>query len=247
MAVAATSLTSGTDAVDNTSFSTASVSPTANRLVLIAITNSSISPGGNVDPTGVSGAGLTFTKVASIAESGQYGNVTLWRALSASPSSGAITITFASTTENCSWSVIEFSGIDTGGTNGSAAIVQAVTAENTSSATPSATLAAFGSANNATYGAFGCDNFTGGGRTCTAGTGFTEYHDVYIDESSFGGGTFTEFRADNDTSVDCTWSASNAWNGVIAVEIKDAGAASGGGPLVRGNLVNGLLVGSLAG
>jgi hypothetical protein len=170
--------------------------------------------------TSVTGNGLTWVEVAKVGvalNSGSNYNaqLSLYRAMGASPSAGAITINVGFNCVSCAWSLIEFSGIDTSGTNGSGAIVQSVT--NTASTVTSitGTLSAFSSAGNATYGAFGASDSGGVPRTFTAGTGYTEIHDT---GSTFSA-VFTEFRSDNDTTVDATASASTNI-GVIAVEIK---------------------------
>jgi hypothetical protein len=115
--------------------------------------------------------------------------------------------------------VIEFSGIDTSGTDGSGAVVQSVTNSGTPLSSLTVTLAAFGSVDNATYGTFSTNgNVTG----WTPGSGFTLIHEQAnaTDGPSFA----TEFRADNDTSVDATQPGSGDMGG-IAVEIKAASAA----------------------
>ena len=122
--ITATHLDSGSSTTDGTSFSTVnSISPSANRLVLAFIATGDTS-GAGAAPTGVSGAGLTFTNVGGQQQGSGNQRVDIFRAMSASPSSGALTITYAATTENCGWVIVEFDGVDTSGTNGSGAIVQ---------------------------------------------------------------------------------------------------------------------------
>ena len=208
MAIAASLLIASGLATAATSFTTASISPTANKLILLAVGSANVAS--NNAPT-VTGAGMTWTQVATSIDSATRRRVTLFRALSASPGSGALTIDFAGTTHNnCQWSVIEFSGIDTGGTNGANAIVQSVTNTSTGGTSATVTLAAFGAAGNATFGALRQANGTG----ISPGSGFAELH-----ETVFTGTLESEFRNDNDTSVDWTWSGSSIWN-ALAVEIK---------------------------
>lgn len=122
--ITATHLDSGSSTTDGTSFSTVdSISPGANRLVLAFIATGDTS-GAGAAPTGVSGAGLTFTHVGGQQQGSGNQRVDIFRAMSASPSSGALSITYAATTENCGWVIVEFDGVDTSGTNGSGAIVQ---------------------------------------------------------------------------------------------------------------------------
>ncbi len=220
-AVTKTDLTSGASHIVASSATTASITPGANRLVLakIASNRGASIP---VAPT-LSGNGLTWVQIATevVGINQTTRRITLFRAMGASPSSGAVTIDFAGEVQDdCNWSIAEFDSVDTSGTNGSGAIVQLVTspADNQSSLT--VTLAAFGSANNATFGAFSVNT---GGDTLTVGTGFTAIHDM--DDMWGGLHSKTEWRADNDTTVDMSSSVTPRWAG-IAVEIKAAGAAA---------------------
>ncbi|HEX2174074.1 MAG TPA: hypothetical protein VHL09_16705 [Dehalococcoidia bacterium] len=122
--ITATHLDSGSSTTDGTSFNTVdSISPGANRLVLAFVATGDTS-GAGAAPTGVSGAGLTFTRVGGQQQGSGNQRVDIFRAMSASPSSGPLTISYAATTENCGWVIAEFDGVDTSGTNGSGAIVQ---------------------------------------------------------------------------------------------------------------------------
>jgi len=221
MPVTISALTSDIDSTNATVYTTASVTPTANRLVLILIHCRS-DEATQADPTSVAGNGLTWVKVNSVKyKVGVNEDRSIWvyRALGASPSAGSIVITFPTTKFDCHWSVVEFADVDTGGTNGSVAVVQSVTNAGAGT-TPSVTLAAFGSVDNATYGAFGAGNATV--NLFAAGAGFAEIHEVNGQSSSI----MSEWRNDNDTSVNATISVSIAWGG-IAIEIKYAVAAAG--------------------
>ena len=215
MAITEANLTSAADTTDATSWTTASITPTTNRLVLAAICNSrATSP---TLPT-LSGCGLTWVQVATVAYVSDTRRLTLFRALGASPTSGALTIDFAGVTQSAAgWVISEYDGIDTSGTDGSAAIVQSVTDNSGAGVgtTASATLAAFGAAENATFGMFNVNNASG----FTAGSGFAEGGDVNV---SGLGSLMAEWRNDNDTSVDATMTSGN-W-GAIAAEIKAAPA-----------------------
>ncbi len=221
MAVVATNLTTGSDGDGNSTAVTASISPTANNLILISI---SLRNGSSINPSvsSISGNGLTWVKVNSVVfdtASTSRRTVETWRALGASPSSGAITITATENETDITWSVDQFSGIDTSGTNGSGAIVQSATNKDEANTASSltVTLAAFGSTDNATFGAFATANDTDGH---VAGSGFA------IVGSASGPGTnglstATEFKNSNDTSVDMSLTSGVQFGG-IAIEIKAA-------------------------
>jgi hypothetical protein len=215
-------LTSGTTETNGSSQATASVTPTANRLILAVCANRSTS--GDAAVTTATGNGLTWVSIATLIF-GESGNnrvrLTIFRSMGASPSAGAITFDAGGTTqETWGWSITEFAGIDTGGTNGSAAVVQSATQQETSSVTTSTvTLAAFGSANNATFGVIGRNK---NNESFTPGSGFTEIHDLTTASESLG--VATEWRNDNDTTVDGSW-ASSVKAGGVAIEIKAVVAA----------------------
>lgn len=223
MAINATALTSDSDGTTGSSATTASVAPGANRLQLLHV---HAHPAGGPAYATVTGCGLTWESVDQHNYDVSGGDTQmLYRAMGASPSSGALTIDFGTGNDQLEicWSLAECDGVDTSGTNGSGAVVQAVKASGSSTA-PAATLAAFGDAANATYGAV-----VGGsaGWPLAGGSGFTELHN--FQGPTVGLLTLSEFRADNDTSVDASAGASTTW-GVIAVELK--AAATGPAPRI---------------
>lgn len=224
MAVAATNLTSKfSDNGSFTSIVTASISPSANNLILASVT-SRRGDGANPSVPSLSGNGLTWVQVATIiwdTTSASRRTLTVFRAMGSSPSAGALTASWGAEvqTDICI-SVTQYSGVDTSGTNGSGAIVQSATnKDETGTATSlTITLGAFGSVNNATFGALADGN--GASETASAGTGFTmkgSAQCVVSDALS----VYDEFRSDNDTTVNFTWTTGiNA--GGIACEIKAA-------------------------
>lgn len=112
------------------STTTASWTPVANRLNLIAVVTSHAT---NAQTCTLSGNGLTWVSIATIQYSSNARRITLFRALGASPSAGVTTITIAgSSNSDVGWSIWDFTDVDTSGTNGSGAIVQSVTGAATS-------------------------------------------------------------------------------------------------------------------
>jgi len=225
MAITQSPLTTGGSFTDLNEHTSASVSPTANRLVLLAVVSSpTVDVPDPPSPT-VVGNGLTWDKILDVNFSPEtsnfLSNIALFRAMGASPSAGGIVMTWPTTQTGASWAVSEFDGIDTSGTNGSGAIVQSASNTGTTETSLTVTLSAFGSANNATYGTFGSE--ASGSRTFTPGSGFTEIHDQ---AGGFKQCVQTEWRADNDTTVDVTISAAARGIAGIAIEIKAASGAS---------------------
>lgn len=174
--VTGTNLTSGGTSGALASAVTSSITPTTNNLVLLAVSirNGSIQP---TTPT-VTGCGLTWVAVnhSDFKIVGSRRSIFLFRALGTA-SAGAVTITFGETETDAAWTVDQLANVPTGGTSGSAAVLQSASAADTSG-TASAlapTLSYFDSNRNATYAVFGTD----GVDTPTAGTGFTvEAHAV---------------------------------------------------------------------
>mgnify|MGYP007031186217 CR=1 FL=1 len=208
-------LVANSSSTDASNYTTASISPGANRLILAAVA-STFSSLPNA-PT-LSGNGLTWVQIATITfntVATPLSRLTVFRALGAAPTTGAVTIAFAGQVQlNCLWGIAEFTNVDTSGTNGSGAVVQSATNRGNAATNLSVTLAAFASFSNATYGAFSTDL----NEAVSSGLGFSSLSD---------GGTSTptqrrktEWRNENDTLVDATATNPADWGG-IAIEIRN--------------------------
>ena len=214
------SLASGTDAA---SYTTASITPTANALQLLSVTNSK---GTASDVPTVTGCGLTWVEVgASFAWSagGFNWRLTVFRALGASPTTGQLTIDFAGATQTgirYIWQ--EYTGTDTSGTNGSGAVVQTATAPASppaASTSLTVTLAAFGDATN--NAAFICAGHQANEVSAEEG-GYTELGDVATSVPV--GALAAAWKLAEDLSPSYSWvTSSNA--GARAIEVKAAGGA----------------------
>jgi len=217
VAVTAANLTTVAGGVQATSYTTASTSPGANKLELLWVY--SIAATAPNIPT-ITWNSATWAQIDTQLDSSGLRRITLFRSLTASPSSGTGTIGFAGQTQQgACWSYVEYTGIDTSGTNGSGAIVQSAKNASAGNATSlTVTLAAFGSASNATAGGFGIPLNTAS--QPTVGSGFTATGQA--NQGSTNTSIGSEFNAGNDTTVDMTsGAASIPWVG-IAVEIKVA-------------------------
>lgn len=223
MAITATNLTFGGDTDGNSTATTSSVSPSSNKLQLLTVSSRT---GITTDPNQptVTGNSLTWVAINTIVydtTGSSRRRETLFRALGASPSTGAISIDFGGQNQtNVIWNLDEASGMDTSGTNGSGAIVQSATNKDESGAASSltVTLGAFGSTANVAYGSFSTDTTT----TYTAGTGFSILKQL---QSSTDMSTASEINTANDTSVDINFDSAGGVGG-IAVEIKAAATTS---------------------
>jgi hypothetical protein len=225
MAITLYSLTSGT--ANASSGTTASIVSTGNRLQLMSVHGAFSSSPGASQTLSITDSETTWALVNT---QGTYIDATnywlfsyLYRAMPASTTaSRTISITSAGNTfAELSWSIEEFDSVDTTGTYGSGAIVQSAVAQVSFGGTLSitATLAAFGSTNNATFGMVGGGYYSA--VTYTEGSGFTRGN---FQHSTNYTSILTEFKNTNDTTVD--FSINNSQHlAAIAVEIKYAAAA----------------------
>lgn len=199
--ITATLLTNGASESNTAVYSTASISPGSDKLLLAMVNGLRLA----VDLDGApscAGLGLTWVEVGTVAY--RHGELAPDRtrmsifAAFGSGSTGAVTFTFPETQARATFAVIEFSNtvqsID--------AVIQLVISAQVTTATPSATLAAFADSANATFGAAGFS--LPGPTTGLPGTGFAELSDQRVGNE--GTGLHTQFRDDNDTTVDLTWS-----------------------------------------
>lgn len=206
---------------------TASVSPSGEVLIFIQCGDANLD-----DVTGVSGCSLTWSQVLANTSNWGGGNYRefVWKGVGTA-TTGAITVTFDTNPGTVTYQVCDVTGHNTAGM-----VVQSASATGTST-TPSVTLSAFSDAGNATIG-WCCAANTGAG-AISVGTGFS-----LLDEevrASFAVACVTEWRADNDTTVDATINASKTWY-MHGFEIAVATATDPEGSLIHGKLLNGGLL-----
>ncbi len=184
-----------------------------NQLCLAVITSRVAA----ADPNHPTMVGWTEVTSVNYDNSGSQKRLTVLRFLGSS-SGGTQTIDFAGQIQSdIVWIIDTFRGADTSGTNGSGAIVQIVSNTNVSPATTlSATLSAFRSTINATYGAIAVGNL---GVVVTPGAGFIKVADG--ESATNGIHATSEFNASNDTTVAFACNVSGEL-GLIAIEINAA-------------------------
>lgn len=220
-----------TDAVSNPfgghAATTAAFTPSVNKLQLLKLwVQTSFA-----DPTPLTVStttGLTWVQVANVVLTGNYNQTYVYRAMKPSGlSSGTVNFTFTGFIDVFQWSIDEFDGVDTSGTDGSGSVVQSATGSDASiNLFADATLAAFGSANNGTYMGGGAYDGSGLLSGFTATGGFTNINAV-VQSSKWGDATY--WRADNSTACRLTpTDASGApRTTVVSLEIKAAAAVEG--------------------
>lgn len=202
MAIAFTNLTSGYDNSEDTTADTASISPTSGSVLFIALYHCSGTNPASA-PSSVAGQGtLTLSNVTvheseTYSQGNPYNRMLLYTATH-NAGTGAIRFTFPEANYAAHWSVDEATGANT-----TTPVVQSNASQGDdggSAAAPATTLSAFGSASNGTYAAAAHTDSVGTGSS--PGTGFAELVD--FPGNAFGIRLMTEWRADNDTSPDCT-------------------------------------------
>lgn len=216
----------GAQTVDTGSFAP------SNDFLVLALLQSAISGGETPATPTVTGGGMAaWTIIAGCTVSWSdlvtfTAKITVFRALEATPGTAVMTIDQTAQTANCegfAWEIIESTDIDTGGSNGADAIVQADNNTGDSS-TAAITFASFGDASNNAGVAIAATGQGSPSLTPEAGwTGFTS--------RDTGGETLMRgmWRLGEDTSPTFSIGASSDW-GMAGVEIKAAAAAAASFP-----------------
>lgn len=217
--------TNNASQTDATSYATASVTPASNKLQLLAC----VTRHGSATPNTPTASGCSLTWVAitntHFDTSGSQRKLTLFRAMGSSPSTGAITIDYAGQTQTGqAWALIEVTGADTSGTDGSGAIVQSKANQNTTGTVNTLTVT-LDSSPDANNGIFACFGIGDGTLTFSPGSGFTELTDQANGAEANLAMTTMYDAAGGDTTADTTMTG-NSEVGGIAVEIKIASAVT---------------------
>lgn len=210
--ITSTLLTTGN--TNGTGGTTASVSLSANSLILVAVATEKGSTANPSTPS-VSGASRTWTQVSTY-EPGADRRLTIFRSLSATANSGTLTISGVDSGSDIYWIVAEFKNVAVTGTNGADAVVQSGSAQVTSGGPTTGltiTLSAFTKPSNAAVGFIQNQNL-GGISGFGVGSGFTALATL--------GKLNGEFKSTEDNTVNWTWSSQiNEFLGT-ALEIKSS-------------------------
>jgi len=206
------------DDIDRQVYTTASIAPLANRLVICMVMAADQGFNDVIHVDSVTGAGMTWVEMVDLnfdTIASERRCLAIYRALDPSPAGGALTITLDKVGTAARWIIVEFGNIDTSGTNGSGAIVQNATNRADAGLSITATLASFASSSNATIGCFGSGSVN---TTLTEGSGFAKIGEVDLGSIK----AMMTFRNDNDTTVDMS-QAVDGDMAVVAFEIRSVG------------------------
>jgi hypothetical protein len=203
--IGVSALTTSSSTVDGTGFTTASISPSSNALVLLGVIQTATAE----TPT-VTGNGLTWVNVTTVAVDSAR-RLCVFRALGSSPSAGTVTITYGSSQASCAWSIVQCTNVDTSGSAGSGAVVQSATGTATAGTSVAATLSALEDSSNVNVSFVGLDT----NASVTPDADFTELGD---DGEANNNITIESEWALNQTNCTATFATADA--GIIAVEVK---------------------------
>lgn len=207
MPITTATLTSSGTTTDASSFATASVSPTANQVVLVAISNTKTS--GVAVPSTVTGNGITYAKGAELVVGSRA--ISIWWGVSSSPSAGAITFDFAAQTQTtCFWDVEQLTGAST-----SNPIVQSRTGSGTNTtASLTSALATFADAVN-NMGFYVVNHAAT--EATTFATSWNEIQDLSLSSPAVAQET-AYISGGSALNPQPSWTTSSAY-GIVAVEI----------------------------
>ena len=210
-----TNMAANSSTTDATTYTTLSITPKANTLILLSFESRTATPPAT-NPT-VTGCNLTWVEINNISNPTGNRRITVFRALGNAPTTGTVTIDCGGQTQTAAvLDITEVSGTDISGTDGSGAIVQSATLLGPSATGTTITLAAFSSVNNVAFGAI----MHVVNENTNPGSGFTEISDQGHSDAGGSSRLLTEYKI-NDTTVDASWATSSG-NLSVALEIKNA-------------------------
>jgi hypothetical protein len=223
VAITVANLVTAASGTDATSYVTASITPTANALVLAFVHGTDLT--GSAQPT-LSGNGLTWVAITTVqfnTIAAPEGRLTVFRAMGAAPSAGAVTIAFGAVEQNgCSWSIVQATGdVDTSGTNGSGAIVQSQTAQIDASINVTVTLPAPIAPGNVPVAGVGQSSSV----AMNPEAGWTELGEAVHSLPAAGIQSAWRNNSDDVSYTAARGSGTASW-GAIIVEVKAAGGSS---------------------
>lgn len=212
-------LTSGGSTTGAASYSTASITPSSNALVLLHVVASKAAT--MIQPT-VTGNGLTWQLVDSTAEFTAGAGVAalyVFRAQGVAPSAGVVAVDFGGVNQTgCVWSVNQFTRADATTANGAAAIVQSVDDTDATVVTINSTLSTFENVKNVNVTCVAIGSVSGG--TVTPDAQFAELSDNVIASPDLA--LETEWAA-GEATCDPTFTSA-AGVGIVSIEVKAASA-----------------------
>lgn len=228
MAIAATLLTQGSSTTDGTTYTTASVTPTADALLLAIILHGSVTANFGFGDTcvgnGVNWMPIAFTPLDPLTGARTSG-ISVWAGTSVAPSAGTIVFSFTGTQQRASWAIVQVTGQDTTVHSspsvyaGVLGCIRQTTTDHTSGDAATSCTAMLGAPRAAGNGVIGIFGHLVNEAT-TPGTGLTELADQATAEAT---ALEVSWAAAYQNRLSASWSTSTALWGCIGLEIAVAG------------------------
>lgn len=218
-----TDLTHDGSSAGTTSYTTASVTPTANNVVLFATAAHLPSGNGPQPVSSVAGDGLTWSAVATLdygqaVGTAQANRLEIWCGIGASPSTGALTLTWSTSPTRASWSVSQSTGAVASCT-GAFTSNKASNHADVATASPlTVTMGGFASVGNATFAVGAVD---AGGQSVAPGAGMTEISAFTTLQEMLE----TEFAVGNVSPATASYGGPSVRWGIIGLEVVSANSA----------------------
>lgn len=211
-------LTTGSSNTNAANYTTASVAPTASKLVTAHITSQGVNTSDRTAPSSVGGGNFTLIDEQQVSG---YTQASVWRYLNASPFSGTVAINHPLTQDVVCWTLLEWANADTSGTNGSGAIDTVAKSSGTSTTPSPGTISHSGSGAHTV-----CQVSHSSDSTSTVATMSGEYDLAQAviqsqTDSSWYAAHSVYVATTQQTACTPTLSASRTW-GAIAFGIKQA-------------------------
>ena len=227
-------LTTGSSLEVLPQYTTGDIQPTASALVLAFVANARDvgTPANKTLATPeVSGNGLTWQRVTTVATPDGNRRLSCFRALGAAPTSSAAVISFGDQRQGaCAWSIIEYSDVDVSGSNGAGAIAQSLSAADKGRGL-TATLTPSDSEHGRTVGAVMLEpTLATQPHPVSAGTGFSEIHEQTVTSSTAlttGMTLQTQDSTSSASTIAWTWE-DNLQAAALVVEIRGQRPSTGG-------------------
>ena len=213
-------LTAGQSITNAKTYTTGFISPSPNKLVLVAVMGVRTF-GASPSPT-VSGGGMaTWTETASMTFDSitfPQRRITIYRAVSATPGSGPITFSFNANQSNAQWIVVQWDGVVTSGFHGDGAIGQIGSNRGDLVNGLTVSLDPFANSGNVAFAVFGAASGVHGLPMINPGSGFAELTEQVSQEA-----TPSDFQAQWATSLNTIAATWNSLHGsALAIELNVA-------------------------
>jgi hypothetical protein len=187
---------------------TSSFARSANRLYVMLTHNTTSSPAAP-NPTAVDAGGLTWVAIDGVLYDSSNRRIKAFRAMkSTGLSTEATTISYSAAPTGFMYDIYEIDGVDTGGTDGSGAVVESKVDTGSNVTTATITLADMTnvSAVFAAFGIFVAD-------TPTEGSGYTL--NTVVGHGTPTARMHSEYKLSADASAELTWTNASDWGAVF--------------------------------